>query len=374
MTANLEALVDRIYDTAASPATWGSTLTEISDALSSASSVLCGISFPEQRVTWSHLGRYDPASARTFCDHHFHNPLMKVVPQRPVGDIVFPDEVLPVDHLKRSAFWGEVLQPYDIAHLAVIPLSRQPDGLAAFNIFRSPAQGPFTSHDRSAFERLTPHLRRAMQLQLRVEGYRHLVEGTFSVLDHLAVGVLILTSSASVTFANRKARQMHAAGGPILLREGTVITRSAGRSARLRHLISGALCGGAGGALQLDEGGGRESAVAVVAPLRGRSIHAARAEGMPTVGAVVFVSAGSASDVAPTILRQLYGLTPAEIRVALHVARGESIATIGGALGLSVNTVKTHIRRIFDKAGVRRQAEFCGALARLQLLDVLGPA
>ncbi|WP_428667605.1 helix-turn-helix transcriptional regulator [Reyranella sp.] len=374
MTGDFEALVDRIYDTAASPASWGSTLTEISDALSSASSVLCGISVPEQRVTWSHLGRYDPASARIFCDHHFNNPLMKVVPQRPVGEIVIPDEVLSVDHLRKSAFWGEVLQPYDIAHLAVIPVSRRSDSFAAFNIFRTPAQGPFTAHDRSAFERLTPHLRRAMQLQLRVEGYQHLVEGTLSALDQLAVGILILTNSASVAYANRKAREMHAEGGPILLHDGTVVARSAGRSAQLRRLISDSLCGGAGGAVPLSESDTRKSAVAVVAPLRGRSVHALRAEGMPTVGAVIFVSAGSASDVAPTILTQLYGFTPAETRVALHIARGESVAAIASALGLSVNTVKTHTRRIFDKAGVRRQAEFCRTLSGLQLLDVRSTA
>ena len=58
-----------------------------------------------------------------------------------------------------------MLLPYDISHLAVIPMLRQPDGLAAFNIFRSPAQGPFTSRDRSAFERLAPHLRCAMQFK-----------------------------------------------------------------------------------------------------------------------------------------------------------------------------------------------------------------
>jgi DNA-binding CsgD family transcriptional regulator len=369
MTGNFEALVDRIYDTVASPSSWGSTLTGIADALSSTSGVLMGISVREQRVVWNHLGRYDPASARTFCDRHFHNPLMKVVPGRPAGDIVFPDEVLPADHLRKTAFWDEVLQPYDIAHLAVIPLSTQPECLAAFNVFRSPRQGPFTRHDRSSFERLTPHLRRAVQLQLRVDGYQHLVVGALSALDHLAVGILVLTRSGTVAFANRKARQMDAMGGPILLRHGTVAARSAARSSGLLRLIADALRGGAGGALHLEEGGLRDSAVAVVAPLRGRAVHALRNEGMAAAGAVVFVSEGRASDMAPTILTQLYGFTPAESRVAVHVARGESVAAIAGTLGLSVNTVKTHTRRIFDKAGVRRQAEFSDALARLQLFD-----
>ncbi|TWS99702.1 hypothetical protein, partial [Reyranella sp. CPCC 100927] len=252
MLARFDALVDRIYDTVASPPAWRATLTGIADALASSSGVLMGVSFPQQRVLWNHLGRYDPASARTFCDRHFHNPLMKVVPGRPAGDIVFVDEALPADRLRRTPFWDEVLHPYDIAHVAVVPLSTQPECLAAFNIFRSPAQGPFTSHDRSSLERLTPHMRRALQLQLRVEGYQQLVTGAFAALDQLAVGVVVLSGSGAVAFANRRARQMHAAGGPILLRDGTVVARGAAPSAALRRLIAGAVDGGAGGALQLE--------------------------------------------------------------------------------------------------------------------------
>jgi len=370
MLARFDALVDRIYDTVASPPAWASTLTGIADALSSSSGVLMGISIPQQRVLWNHLGRYDLASARTFCDRHFHNPLMKVVPGRPAGDIVFVDEVLPADRLRKTAFWDEVLHPYDIAHLAVVPLSAQPECLPAFSVFRSPAQGPFTQRDRSLFELLTPHLRRAMQLQLRIEGYQHLVTGALSALDHLAVGILVLARSGTVAFANRAARQMHAAGGPILLLDGTVAARSPARSAGLRRLIADALHGGAGGAMQLEGTGLRGAAVAVVAPLRGRALHVLRDERMTaSPGAIVFVSAGRACDMAPTILTQLYGFTPGETRVALRVAQGESVADIAGALGLSVNTVKTHTRRIFDKAGVRRQAELSNALAQLQLFD-----
>ncbi|TWS96631.1 helix-turn-helix transcriptional regulator, partial [Reyranella sp. CPCC 100927] len=123
------------------------------------------------------------------------------------------------------------------------------------------------------------------------------------------------------------------------------------------------------GALQLEGAGPRDPAIAVVAPLRGRALQAVREEGMPQAGAVVFVSPRRAADMAPTVLAQLYGFSPAESRVALRIARGEPIPAVAAALGLSINTVKTHTRQIFDKTGVRRQAEFCGALAPLQLFS-----
>jgi DNA-binding CsgD family transcriptional regulator len=59
-----------------------------------------------------------------------------------------------------------------------------------------------------------------------------------------------------------------------------------------------------------------------------------------------------------------FGLTQAEARVAIAVAMGLNIPEVARQIGLSPNTVKTHLRRVFDKTGTARQAE----LARLMAL------
>jgi DNA-binding CsgD family transcriptional regulator len=66
-------------------------------------------------------------------------------------------------------------------------------------------------------------------------------------------------------------------------------------------------------------------------------------------------------------LRSLYGLTPAEARVAVRIGRGLSPKEIAVEHGSSWHTVRAQIRHIFSKTGKRSQS----ALARVvTLLEV----
>ena len=66
----------------------------------------------------------------------------------------------------------------------------------------------------------------------------------------------------------------------------------------------------------------------------------------------------------------VYGLTPAEARLASLVVDGHDPASAARALGVSANTVKYHLKTVFDKVGVGRQAD----LVRRVLADVGGLA
>jgi DNA-binding CsgD family transcriptional regulator len=57
-------------------------------------------------------------------------------------------------------------------------------------------------------------------------------------------------------------------------------------------------------------------------------------------------------------LARLYSLTPAEAGLAESLVRGVGLAAACEARGISVNTGKGYLKRIFDKTGARRQSEF----------------
>ena len=56
-------------------------------------------------------------------------------------------------------------------------------------------------------------------------------------------------------------------------------------------------------------------------------------------------------------LRQIYGLTPAEARVAEAVLDCKRLADVALKLGVSLSTVRTLLQRAFDKTDTRRQAD-----------------
>lgn len=65
------------------------------------------------------------------------------------------------------------------------------------------------------------------------------------------------------------------------------------------------------------------------------------------------------------ILRALYGLTPAESRVALLLGDGHAPPAITGLLGVSVNTLKTQLASIYRKTGTSRQSQLARLMAQL---------
>jgi DNA-binding CsgD family transcriptional regulator len=56
-------------------------------------------------------------------------------------------------------------------------------------------------------------------------------------------------------------------------------------------------------------------------------------------------------------LRRRFGLTPAEAAFALEIIKGDGRQATADRLGITVGTARSHLSKIFDKTGVRHQAE-----------------
>ena len=57
------------------------------------------------------------------------------------------------------------------------------------------------------------------------------------------------------------------------------------------------------------------------------------------------------------LLRCHFGLTPAEARLALHLAAGETLRSAEAKLSMTYETARTHLKSVFQKTGTCRQAE-----------------
>ena len=55
------------------------------------------------------------------------------------------------------------------------------------------------------------------------------------------------------------------------------------------------------------------------------------------------------------VAKAAFGLSDGQLAVAELIADGKDLASAAAALGITVNTARTHLRRMFDKTGVRSQ-------------------
>ena len=85
------------------------------------------------------------------------------------------------------------------------------------------------------------------------------------------------------------------------------------------------------------------------------------------VSAIVTLSDLEAAPASPSerLLAQAFAFTPAEARLARHIATGKTLPEIARCEKVSRETLRSRLKTIFDKTGTGRQAELALLMARV---------
>ena len=67
-------------------------------------------------------------------------------------------------------------------------------------------------------------------------------------------------------------------------------------------------------------------------------------------------------DLDPAALAAMYGLTHCESQIGALLAKGTCLTDVAARLHVSINTVKTHLRGIYEKLGTSKQAQVVARL------------
>ena len=192
----------------------------------------------------------------------------------------------------------------------------------------------------------------------RIDGRWQIVSTT--ILDaHLGDDVAVrVTADGTVVWTSRRAAERLLDDPSFVVRNGKLRLRQRRLDARLRSAMAWAV--GISGPLM-----SRRGAV----PLVVETIA-----GATRVSWVVAEDVGSAlvilDDLRPIADRianaaQVFGLSQVQSRVALAVSEGHSLADFAKDANMTVNTAKTHMRRVFEKVGVSSQAALIAVLFSL---------
>jgi DNA-binding CsgD family transcriptional regulator len=107
---------------------------------------------------------------------------------------------------------------------------------------------------------------------------------------------------------------------------------------------------------------GGERHLAHVLPL---TSGARRRAGIATSAAAVLFVHKAALEVPspPEAIARAYNLTPTELRVLLAIVEIGGAPEVAEALGIGDTTVRTHLGRLFEKTGAKRQADLVKLVA-----------
>ena len=348
-------LLDLIYDAATDPALWPAVLAAVADLCECEGGMLYGQSVREQTVYFEHNGRLDHDCNEIYKAHHLINDWSVFMDAQPVGRIVVSDEILPLARLRRTAFYEDVLRPQSLTRNVMVALTKEGSFRTAFNINRTERQGEFEPRHLESIRQVLPHLLRSLRLAHRLDGYRALQEGQHDALDRLASGVLLLDRQAQVLYANGAAEALVRARAGLVVEAGILTCTAPQERRRLEALWRAVLGGQPGATMSLRGADG--TLTLTLSSVRGNDRDRFSAQGARRAALLVFIADSRATGrPAPEGLQAAFGLSAAEARVAVAALDGGTIAQMAATLGVSPNTVKTHLARVFAKMGVAGRA------------------
>jgi DNA-binding CsgD family transcriptional regulator len=356
-------LVPRVYEAATQPEGWDAVLEDLARGMRGTAPGLFLLEPESGTALLERAPSLDPSWQRAYVDHYHRLDLRRrELNRRPEGTVIAGHALVPNEVLERSEFYNDFLRPQDFFHVALALPIRRRERVAAIRVIRRYAEDPFSEADLALLRALVPHLRSALHLHCELSEARRLSAGLSDALASLGVGAILLDTAGRVAFANAEAERLIAAGDGLSVRCRRLRLDSAREDEALHRLVTGA---SGGGALAVSRPSGR-------LPLEARVIGLPVAAGLaaPGAAALVFVRESErACALDPAALRGLYGITPGELRVAVLVAEGRRAAEIGRELGIAVETVRSHQKRLYEKTGARGRAlfvrMFSGSLASL---------
>ncbi|MGH6737317.1 MAG: helix-turn-helix transcriptional regulator [Methyloceanibacter sp.] len=365
----VSALIGDVYDAALDPSLWPGVLRKAAAFVGGSSAALYSKDVSSRTGTVY----YDDGSLDPHYTHLYFTTYIKLDPTTTtllladIGEPMATRDLIPYDEFLQSRIYKEWVQPQGLVDCVNTLLDKSATSLAVFGVFRDRAHGIADEATRKRARLIVPHVRRAV-LVSRVIELKTTAADTFAeTLDGLNAGMFLVDAGGRIVHANAAGQALLAAGEVARVVGGRLIAQDSGADGVLQDVFAAA---------SLDDMAVGTSGISVALAARDSSRHLAhvlpltsglrrRTGNAQHAVAAVFVHK-AALDMSPPseVIVKTFGLTPTELRVLLTAVEVGSVPSVADTLGISENTVKTHLKRLFRKTGANRQADLVKLMAK----------
>jgi DNA-binding CsgD family transcriptional regulator len=180
-------------------------------------------------------------------------------------------------------------------------------------------------------------------------------------LDQLCAGVIVTDNGGWIIEMNRAAESIVRLDDGLTVRNDRLCARRAFETAKMAKLIAGVTADGKPGAAAAHMLAGRCDGlppyVLTIAPLSADTTIDDRRL------ALIVVVDPERHFPSEKSLAELFGLSPAEARLAAALLTGKTLAEIATTSGIRITTVRTQLASILRKVGAERQADLVRILS-----------
>jgi DNA-binding CsgD family transcriptional regulator/PAS domain-containing protein len=285
----------------------------------------------------------------------------QLLPQVRRTGVVLETDVISKDQFERHEYY-KFMRKYGIGDCVLLDLSSTRD--EAYFVFQnSLTDAPARAQDAVHFHAIRTRLITALQLAKHVDASK--VMGMAAAFETSHIGCIFFDRKGVVTLANPKAEALFT--GSLRMSRGEVRASSAIETAHFNRALKTALQAtgtitDTRSAVRLSRAGQRP----LIVRFERFGAHLTDVFSHSCVMALI-EDPDQEVRLKPETLMMLFDLTPAETRISLLVASGMSAVDIANQHGIGYETVRSHIRSIFQKTGTSRQSELSALFGKIHL-------
>lgn len=362
---SLLSAIDGIHAAAIGDTTWSVALEEVCEFVGARAADLNMVDARTQDYIAFHPARIDPFVLRYIADYmsdvsHENPRSERIYLPMPEGKIIADSEVWTPREMREMPFFADFLQPWGTHDSLNTWVRRRDDGTpwVALAMHFSKEDCPPQAEERRRLGMLLPHLRRACGVEDRLRRSQQTASDLRETLAHVPDPILLVDERAKVFHANQAATSLlREENGIRLTREETVQLQGSRNqddllAALARHRAHATTVSGTQPARQIVIERAEAAPLAITVQL----LPSARRHASGAVAALFINTQKLVATQDLQMLRDAYGLTPAELLLVTGLMNGGSLKAVAGRQGTSYETVRTHLRRVFEKTGTNRQA------------------
>jgi len=290
--------------------------------------------------------------------HHWVSTDMRITAgaTMPVGEPHNERQLVDKSKWNRSSLLNEFLLPSDYPFMLATWLHKSAHKVVALTFEGSIRRGPFDENDTLKLTRLIPHLRRALAIRDRLEAHEIRASALTSVVEQSHIGVIMLDQKGRILEATGLAER--------LLKTECGLRRAGDHTLWLREPAGSQLrqWGMTGlppkdhsqGCLSVPRGDGLQTISLVVTPMPAVPVPWTGTDSRWLV--LVFDPEQRVRPSAELVSREL-GISAREGEIAVLLSLGHTLSSVATRLGISLHTVRVHLKHIFEKIGAHSQSE-----------------
>jgi hypothetical protein len=267
------------------------------------------------------------------------DPFRMARAEAPCGHWLRATECLPDSALRRDEWYNDFLLDGGVRELLGAKLFDSSSHTMFFSVHQAIGDGQSIPRNPARLDLLIEPLCSAARLHagLLEVGYRSAIARWG--LDHLAAALIFTESDGQVAQTNDAAERALRLGDGLTIQNGQLCARRSFETAKLARLIADAASASApsAGCMLVARDAGHLPYVVQVAPIGAEVATSDRPMAM------VLITGLDENCASERELTQLYGLSPAESRLAVALARGKKLANIASEIGVQITTLRTQL-------------------------------